>query len=310
MEKREIKRVIITGGTGMIGQALVRYLLEQNVEVTVLVRKDSKRVQDLPKDKNVQIIDCALDKLSEIGEVLQGRYDVFYHLGWAGTFGEARNDMFLQNKNVEYTLQAVKLAHELGCSVFIGAGSQAEYGRVDGEKLTASLPVFPENGYGIAKLCAGQMSRILAQNYGMRHIWFRILSVYGPYDGEQTMIMSSVIKMLKGEIPEYTPAEQMWDYLYCEDAARAFYLAAQKGKDGAVYCLGSGEARPLREYIEMIRDVINPKIEIKFGTRPYADKQVMYLCADISDLQKDVGFKPYYTFDEGIEKTIGWYKEK
>ena len=65
--------------------------------------------------------------------------------------------MELQNNNVKYALQAVKAAKELGCTRFVGAGSQAEYGRVEGT-LTPDTPAFPENGYGIAKLCAGQMT--------------------------------------------------------------------------------------------------------------------------------------------------------
>jgi len=302
-----MKKAIITGGTGMIGHALTEYLLHQNVEVTILVREHSKRINSLPKEENVQIIVCDLSQMANLQLAAQD-YDTFFHLGWAGTFGDARNDMFLQNKNVEYTLEAVKLAHRLGCKTFIGAGSQAEYGRVDGQKLTPQTPALPENGYGIAKLCAGQMSRIMAHNYGMKHIWVRILSVYGCYDGEQTMIMSSIIKMLKGESPEYTPAGQIWDYLYCEDAAKALYLAAKKGQDGAIYCLGSGNTKTLREYIEIMRDCINPKIELRFGARPYAGKQVMYLCADISSLQQDTGFEPEYTFREGIRKTIAWYR--
>ena len=72
--------------------------------------------------------------------------------------------------------------------------------------MSASTPVFPENGYGIAKLCAGQMSRILCEQKQIEHIWTRILSIYGPYDGENTMIMSSIGKLLRGEKPALTKA--------------------------------------------------------------------------------------------------------
>lgn len=97
--------------------------------------------------------------LREAAVELDDSCDAFFHLAWTGTVGAARNDMFQQNKNVEYALEAVELAASLGCKIFVGAGSQAEYGRVEG-KLCADTPVFPENGYGIAKLCAGQMTRI------------------------------------------------------------------------------------------------------------------------------------------------------
>ena len=96
----------------------------------------------------------------------------------------------------------------------------------------------------------------------------------------------------------------MWDYLYSEDAARALYLLGQKGRDGRTYCIGSGQARPLREYIEMLRDAINPALPLGIGEVPYGENQVMYLCADISDLTRDTGFVPEVTFEEGIRRTI------
>lgn len=94
----------------------------------------------------------------------------------------------------------------------------------------------------------------------------------------------------------------MWDYLYSADAGYAMYLLGEKGVSGKTYCIGGGTARPLREYIEAIRDAAAPGAEIGFGEIPYQEKQVMYLCADISDLEKDTGFAPRVTFAEGIEK--------
>ena len=82
-------------------------------------------------------------------------WDVFFHFAWLGTTGAARNDMYLQNQNVRYALDAVAAAKRFGCHAFIGAGSQAEYGQVEG-LLTPETPAFPEMGYGIGKLCAGQ----------------------------------------------------------------------------------------------------------------------------------------------------------
>ena len=191
--------------------------------------------------------------------------------------------------------------------MFLGAGSQAEFGRVpDGVKLSSAVYANPETGYGIAKLSAGQMSRALSRDYGIRHVWTRILSVYGPGDKDRTMVMSGICSMLRGEMPKYTKGEQIWDYLYCDDAAMAFYLAAEKGKDGAVYTVGSGQERRLREYIQDIGDVICPGRDIIFGEVPYYDKQVMYLCADIRELQEDTGFAPSVPFSEGIRRTVEW----
>ena len=303
-----MKRVIITGPTGAIGMALIRKYTEMEAEVTAVCHRGSRRISRIPVSDRVRVVECSLDEMKTLPELLEGRYDVFIHLAWACTAGEGRNDTDAQTQNIKYTMDAVEAAGRLGCTCFVGAGSQAEYGRVEG-RLSAETPTFPENGYGIAKLCAGQLGRLRCSQLGIRHIWFRVPSVYGKYDGEQTMVMSSIRRMLRGESPEYTPAEQMWDYLYSEDAAQAFYLAAEKGKDGAVYCLGSGQAVPLKEYIEIIRDEIAPGLPLKFGARPYAEQQVMYLCADISELQKDTGFEPVVGFRDGIRETVQWMRE-
>ncbi|MBR6483550.1 MAG: NAD-dependent epimerase/dehydratase family protein, partial [Clostridiales bacterium] len=145
---------------------------------------------------------------------------------------------------------------------------------------------------------------------GMKHVWVRILSTYGAYDGMHTMVMSGIKTMLEGKKASYTKGEQMWDYLYCKDAARAFFLALTKGVDGKVYPVGSGKVRPLKEYIEAIRDEAGPSLDIGFGEVDYYPGQVMYLCADISELTKDTGFEPEYSFEEGIKETVDWYRKE
>lgn len=302
-----MRRVVITGPTGAIGIALIENLIEKGIDVIAVCRPGSDRISRIPADSHVKIVECSLSDIGNLYTMVDGSADVFYHFAWDGTFGDLRNDMFLQNSNVKYSLDAVKAAKKLGCRKFIGAGSQAEYGRVEG-KIRPDTPAFPENGYGIAKLCAGQMTGIMCGQLGLEHIWTRILSVYGPYDGKNTMIMTVIGKLLNGEVPSLTPGEQMWDYLYSKDAANAFFLLGEKGKSGSTYCIGSGTARQLKEYIEIIRGLINEEAELGFGKIPYGPKQVMCLQADIERLSWDTGFKPMYSFERGIKETIEWYK--
>lgn len=320
-QKIRIKRAVVTGATGMIGATLSRLLIKDGVEVMAVIRPGSSKRSQLPEHEKLHIVECSLDELSSL--TLGDTYDVWFHLGWMGTYGDSRNDVYLQNQNITHTLDAVTMAHKLGCSVFVGAGSQAEYGRVQentivgiqgnvksGIPLNESVPERPENGYGIAKLCAGRLSRILCEKYGIRHVWTRFLSVYGPFDNSYTMVMSGIYRMLRGESPDYTKGEQMWDYIYSEDAARAMYLAAEYGQDQAVYCIGSGKASPLASYICRIRDVAAPGRKIGIGNLPYPPGQVMYLCADISRLTKDTGFSPQISFEEGIQRTVNWCLEE
>jgi len=297
---------VVTGCTGAIGNALLRRLADEGRQVFAVVRPDSPRNVSLPHHPAIRQIPCGLDALQTLPERIGCKCECFFHLGWMGTFGDARNAMHMQTANIEAALCAAEAAHALGCRVFIGAGSQAEYGRKN-VPLTPSLPVFPENGYGIAKLCAGQMTRQLCDSLGMTHIWMRILSVYGPHDGEKTLVMSVLRDLLAGRTPECTGGEQIWDYLYCEDAAEALCMAA-RCRQSAVYCLGGGEARPLRDYITEMRDAVDPQCTVAFGARPYAPAQVMYLTADLSALTADTGFVPRTPFPEGIRKTLAWIR--
>ncbi|MCR4558340.1 MAG: NAD-dependent epimerase/dehydratase family protein, partial [Saccharofermentans sp.] len=247
-------KVVITGPTGAIGHALIEKCIENGDEVLAICRKGSSRIRTLPKSRKVSVLElslCDYDKYISEESVPDEPFDVFYHFAWESTTGAARNDTDSQSLNIRYALSAVKLASFFGCKIFIGSGSQAEYGRVEGS-LRADTPAFPENGYGIAKLCAGQLTRILCGQLGIKHIWTRILSVYGPYDGEGSMVISSLRKMIRGEKSGFTKGEQEWDYLYSADAANAMYLIAQKGIGNKIYVIGGGRTRKLRDYINVM----------------------------------------------------------
>jgi len=154
------------------------------------------------------------------------------------------------------------------------------------------------------------MSRILANKYNINHIWTRIFSVYGPYDGQNTMVMNTIRTMIKDKkSPDYTKGEQMWDYIYSKDVAKAFYLIGEKGKNNSIYCIAQGKSKHLKEYIKEIRDNIDETIKLNLGLIPYNDKQVMNLQADINKLKEDTGFFTEYEFENGIKETIKWYKE-
>ena len=301
-----MKKAIITGATGAIGVALVRILVEKNIKVLVFCSKNSKRAANIPKHPLVEICYADLEEYDSIENVKKETYDVFFHLAWAGTTGAARNDMQLQMKNISYALDAVDMANRFGCKRFVGIGSQAEYGRKT-EPLTAYMTMHPETGYGAAKLSAGYMTRQQALQYDMEHVWVRVLSVYGPY--ESGLISYMMKTLLCGEQPSLTEGKQIWDYLYSEDAADALIAVSEKGVSGKCYVLGSGIGRPLSEFVEEIRDVVNSEIPLEFGTVPYAENQVMYLQADISELKADTGFEPKTSFKAGVKKMLEWVRK-
>ena len=291
----------------MIGVALIEECLRHDIDIYALVRSSSGKAGRLPLSDKIHLTDCSLEDLSDLPGRIPGGCDTFYHIAWGNT-GEARNKSTeLQSRNIFYTLQAVRAAAELGCRRFIGAGSQAEYGPMDVEKISPDSPVNPSTPYGASKLAAGHLAGMLCRELGMECIWPRIFSVYGKYEKETTMVASGLRKMLAGEPTEFTPAMQRWDYLYSRDAGRAFYLIGEKGKGGSVYCVGSGQARPLKEYIEEMAALTGAG-KPGIGAKPYPPGAVMNLCADIGTLTGDTGFIPEYTFEQGIRETIEWIK--
>ncbi|MCD7761922.1 MAG: NAD(P)-dependent oxidoreductase [Lachnospiraceae bacterium] len=309
MIHRTIRNAVVTGPTGAIGTALCKKLLSEGIHVWAVCRPGSARAADLPEDEHLDIVYCDAKDILTLPDRIPVRVQAFFHLAWAHTIGEGRNDMIAQTENIQYTLYAVQCAARLGCQVFIGAGSQAEYGRVNGP-LRADTPCNPENGYGMAKLCAGQMSRVEAGKLQVAHVWPRVLSVYGPHEHPSTMTSFLTKTLLRGEKPALTAGEQIWDYLYSADAADAFYRMAVSGRDGAVYPLGSGEARPLKEYIGKIRDTIDPALPLGLGEIPYGKLQVMHLEADITALKEDTGFEAHTDFATGIKETIDWIRSR
>ncbi|MGI6012159.1 MAG: NAD-dependent epimerase/dehydratase family protein [Ruminococcus sp.] len=303
-----MKRIVVTGATSMIGAALIKECIRRGTEVYGVVRKDSSRLSRISPDPLVHLVYASLEEMDSLPEKIPVPCDTFFHIAWGHTGAGRNKSTLLQSRNIEYTLKALQAAKALGCQRFIGAGSQAEYGILDLEAIGPEAPEHPVTPYGVSKLAAGKLAFLMAKEMGMECIWPRIFSVYGIYDKESSMISDSIRKMLAGEETAFTPAQQRWDYLYCEDAGRAYYLIGEKGRDGAVYCVGSGQARPLSEYIYLMRDAVDPGICPGIGKRPYPSGAVMNLCADIRNLREDTGFEPEISFEEGIGRTVEWLR--
>lgn len=300
-----MKGVVVDGATSMLGLALINECITRGIKVLAIARKNSKRLERIPKAKSVRTILCDQEDFANLDTAELDKYEVYYHFAWGSVLAKERREVKLQEPNIRYTFDAIYLAQRLGCHRFIGAGSQAEYGRTSGA-VSPQTPVNPEVAYGIAKYAAGKMAMILCDSLGMECIWTRTFSVYGLGDNDTTLIMYTIGELLKGNRPIFTRAEQKWDYLYSKDAGVAFYLIGEKGKNKKIYCIGSGYSRPLSDYIYIIRDLINPALPLGIGELEYAPLQLMNLQADISELKEDTGFEQRYSFEEGIQETIAW----
>lgn len=306
-----MRKVIVTGATSMIGLSIIDACLEAGIsKVYAVVRPDTKKLGRLPEDSRINVIECSSERYNELPVMIKDECDVFYHAAWSVSDSSRNEDIIGQAKNIQYTLEAVDAAARLKCKKFIGTGSQAEYGKLDIDRINENSCVNPVQPYGIAKYAAGKLAAEEAEKCGMDFFWVRIFSVYGIHDKPTTMVASTIRKLINGEKTTFTAGEQRWDYLYSSDAGRAFYLIGEKAVGNKVYCLGSGQAYPLREYIEIIGKAVNGKAPSGIGEIPYTDGTVMNLCADISRLQKDTGWKPEVAFEDGIRKIIKSLRKK
>lgn len=300
-----MKRVVITGATSMIGVALVEECIRNGIEVLGIVRKKSSRLTRLPQSSLLQLYECDLEDLDSITDV-QGTYDVLYHFAWDHTSKTDRDNPIFQEQNIKYTLDAVNLAKRLGCKKFVGAGSQAEYGRVDGI-ITPETPIAPLISYGVAKHAAGLLSRKLCDSYGLVCIWARIFSVYGRYDNEGTVLTYAIDRFIAGKAACFSAATQQWDYLHEKDAGKMFFLIGECADASKVYCIASGESKPLKDFILELSDVFGPAAECIFAEE-LSSQKLIGLQTNIDELVNDIGYKPLISFREGVNDMIQFRK--
>ena len=294
-------KIAVTGPTGSIGSELIEELKNNNHDVIAIIRPGSDRSKNIPQSKYVKTIECDISHYRSLRG--KEKCDLFYHLAWAGTSVSSRNDVKIQAKNIQYCLDAAELAKNWGAKKFIGVGSQAEYGPSD-KPLSSSTPIKPISSYGVAKYAAGRLCSTFCKENGFEFNWARVLSSYGKNDSEKTLIKYVITTLVKGETPKLTRCEQIWDYIYSKDCAKALLAIGLKGIDGKTYCIGSGSKRPIKDYVEDAKSIVRPESIIDYGAIDYYPDQPMTLCADITELTSDTGFIPQTSFKDGIKEIV------
>ena len=297
-------RCLVTGASGHLGSFLTERLVATGADVTALVRPQSDlwRLRDV-SDRIKTIKADLIDAKKEISNTA---VDVVFHLAWQGVTTSSKNDA-AQSRNVEAGLKFFEIVRSSGCRTWVGIGSQAEYG-VPNTVLTEDTPARPVTAYGKSKLELGERLKELCEASGIRYVWLRLLATYGPKDDERHLLPSVIRELLNGQRPQLTAGEQQWDYLYVEDAAEAIYQTAIKADVDGVFNLGSGETHSIRAIVERVRDLINPRLSLGFGELPYAPDQQMHLAANIDKLVDATGWRPLVGIEEGLQRTVDWYK--
>jgi nucleoside-diphosphate-sugar epimerase len=206
------------------------------------------------------------------------------------------------------TLATVDLASAIGCSQWIGLGSQAEYGNQN-VRLSEDAPLMPTTKYGEAKKEAGAAALSRCSSVGIAGLWFRIFSTYGPDDSPSWLIPYVIREFIANRQPRLTRCEQKWDYLYVDDAARAIAMVAD-GSMAGIFNLGSGNVHPLRSYVDAAQREVGSHAIPDYGAVPYRPDQVMHLEADISKLLAATTWSPRVGIAEGMRATVEFERQR
>jgi nucleoside-diphosphate-sugar epimerase len=308
--KTGMMKAIVIGGAGFVGSNVVRELLTRGIGVTVVTRpgfdgKKNKRLNDL----DVDIVECDITNIFNLLELLPGKtYDLWYQFAWDGLFNEPLLDYTVQINNIKWLMDAIVTAGKLGCERFIGAGSISQYElRVKGGQTNAHDK---HRIYKAAKLACEHMGRSVASQEGVKFFWPIITNIYGEGEESPRLINSMIKNLLSGKRQPLSEGNQYYDFIHISDAARAFADIGERGIEHRVYVIGSGQAKPLKEFLLELRDVVNPEAQLGFGEMSFNG---IYLPAedyDIRSLTADTGFVPQLSFAEGIQRTKDWISSR
>lgn len=301
-----MEKVIITGADGFVGSNTVDYFLQQGIEVLAV---------DIPvtplrlkKHASMSYISCDIaNKDYLIDNIKKDYFDTFIHFAWAGSAGIQRADSKLQIENALNSLECMKTAKELGCRRFVCAGSIMEFEMeyaIHGQGCAPSTAYM----YSLGKLTAHGLCKSLAKDLNIELVWPIITNTYGVGEYSPRFVNSTLRKIINNESLQFTAATQNYDFVYISDVAKAFYLISKNGKPFCEYIIGSGQAKPLKDFIlEMVKSCSATQ-EPVFGNIPFSGVNLPLEIYDTKATRDDTGFEATIPFGVGTKITMEWLK--
>ena len=301
-----MKKVIITGANGFIGSSLTNYLSDMGIKVYAIVRDKNSNIERINNNENIEIKYCDLNEKNKLHEIIEDRnIDVLYHLAWSGASGNGRANYKLQLTNIYNSIECANQAKIMKVNKFITVGTIGEFMA----ELALKNNIISENFiYAISKNYYHSLLDIFCNKNAIQYTWCTLSGVYGIGDNSSNIINYTIHKLLQGVEPEYSKGDQLFDFIYIEDCVKCLYLIGKSSNSEKYYYIGGINPKSLREFIEIVRDVVSPNSNIGFGKRTEDGTIYKKEWFTMQKTMENLRFIHEYSFVEGIKKTVDWVK--
>ncbi|HBE45168.1 MAG TPA: NAD-dependent dehydratase [Deltaproteobacteria bacterium] len=324
MEKKERlrgKEILVTGGLGFIGSNLCIELVKQGARVTIvdnmLPRQGGNLFNIRPVEKKVKVNFSDIRNELSMNHLVKGKDYIFHLAGQVNHVDSMRNpvqDLDINCKGTLVLLEALKHNNRAACVVF--AGTRGEYGSSVKLPVDEDHPTNPKGIYAVTNLTAEKMVLVYHDIYGIQGVCLRITNTYGPrhhmMHDEYGVFNWFIRKAIDNEeIPVFGDGRILRDFLYVDDLVECLLMVAVNSKAyGMVFNVGTGIPVSFIELAKKIARIAGTgKPEFTEFTTERKEVEPGDYYADISRIKKVVGWKPRTSLDEGIRKTIQFYRK-
>src|SRR5437016_12048590 len=299
------KTVLVTGTTGFAGGHLAELLNALGAEVRCFVRSPHGMTLRLgPKSKtvvgDVQDYQSLFEALKDV--------DVAFHLAATTIIPETRAKVFNTFAvNSLGTLNFLMAARERQVKKMVYVSTCHVYGKQDHMPINEEQPAHPIDIYSASKLSGESLALSFAEMYEMDISISRAFNHYGPRQRPDFLVPSIILRLLKGEKLAMGNPTPTRDFSYVEDIVRGYALLAEKGRSSEIYHFSSGVERSVQEIVHFIPKILGVKSEVYWN--PKARRvDIPRSVGDSSKARKELGWKPRIDFEDGMKKTVAWYR--
>jgi NAD dependent epimerase/dehydratase len=311
------KKVFITGGSGFIGSHVVEKFLDEGSEVTCLVEYNSHgsigNLSHLPKEKldRVKIVHGNIHDTEHLKEYMKD-HDTIIHLAALIAIPYSyENPRAYIRTNVEGSLNVFQAALEVGAKKVIHTSTSEVYGTPHTVPIKETFPLQGQSPYSASKIAADKVAESYFNSFDLPLVIARPFNNYGPRQSARAFIPTVILQALYGDKIMHGSLHPTRDYLYAEDTADAYFtLAKASNVNGKTVNLGTSKEWSMGDILKTIvalsgRDV--QLVEDPARIRPNKS-EVLRLNANIDLMTELTGWKPKVSFEEGLRKTMEWYK--